>query len=354
MEHQIKSSPEDYTTKEKKDRSLLYMGIILGIIILVMGYLTLYVDDAGNLFSFKKETVSLVNDKSESLQENASMSESEIRASLVKFIQAFYYDQSRGYFDPPSYFASITETYYNFHNLTYQRLRNIHSKRISEMRNLSQNWIVSSLKFEHDGPNLVATYWVKMSYFKPAWRKQESADIKHEMVINSEGKIVSLKELETKNFSSFTVEPEIDTLQGEDTNWGETNASAAAVPASTESAPTANAEALYEGKLYDLGSVETAPEFPGGQKALAKYLGFNLKYPAAARENNTQGKVYISFVIEKNGQLTDFKIIKGIGNGCDTEALRVLKNSVAWKPGMVEGKPVRTAFTQPIIFQIAN
>jgi TonB family protein len=114
------------------------------------------------------------------------------------------------------------------------------------------------------------------------------------------------------------------------------------------------AKAMYEGKLFDLGSVEVAPEFPGGQKAFGKFLGSNIRYPESARENNIQGKVYIGFVVEKNGELSDLKIIKGIGGGCDEEALRVLKNSPNWKPGMSEGKPVRTSYTFPVTFQIAN
>ncbi|WP_051189447.1 energy transducer TonB [Daejeonella oryzae] len=355
MEHQINPSPEDYSDKSiKKDRSLLYMGSILAVIILVMGYLTFFVDDVSKLFSSKEETVNLVDDKSDILDENAAMSDAEVRRSLVKFIEAFYFDQRRGYFDPPSYFASITQTYYNFHNLTYQRLRDIHNKRLKEMRNLDQNWIVSSLDFKREGSKLVATYWLKVSYFKPAWNKQESADIKHEMIIEEDGKISSLRELEVKNFNSYEVAPIIDTLGGEDTSWQDPQGNIDE-PVQNSEAPSTESEATkYEGRLYDLGSVETSPEYPGGNKALGKFLGLNLKYPQAARENNTQGKVYVGFVVEKSGQLSDLKIIKGIGYGCDEEALRVLKNSIAWTPGMIGGKPVRTSYTLPITFQVAN
>ena len=352
MEHPIKPATEDYPENSpRKDRSLLYMGLILGVIIAVMGYLTFFVDDLNNLFKSTKEPISLVEDKTDVLNENSGMSDTEVRTSLIKFIEAFYFDQSRGYFDPPSYFADITQTYYNFHNLTFQRLRDVYNKRRNEMQNLDQNWIVSSLNFNRDSSNLVATYWLKVNYFKPAWNKQESADVKQEMIINEDGKILSLRELEIKNFSSVTVIPELDTMGGQDTNWNttETNADNQNQPSAE-----ANSEAIYEGKLYDLGSVETAPEFPGGQNALAKYVGSNLKYPASARDKNVQGKVYIGFIIEKNGLLSDLKIIKGIGSGCDEEALRVLKNSIAWKPGVISGKAVRTAYTQPITFQLAN
>ena len=350
MENSLNPQPEEMDAHEpvKKDRSLLYMGITLGFIILVMGYLTFFVEDLSTLFSGKEEIATVVDDKSDLLDKNADMNDEEVKRSLIKFIEAFYYDQRKGYFDPPSYFAGITQTYYNYHNLTYKRLLEIHNLRSREMRNLNQNWIVSSLKYDRDGENLVVTYWNSVSYFKKDWGKQESADIKNEMIINPEGKIISLKELEVKNFSSYTVVTEADTLLGEDTDY----IGPGSEP-STE-ASTVNSEAMYEGKLFDLGSVEVAPEFPGGQKAFGMFLGSNIRYPESARENKVEGKVYIGFVVEKNGELSDLKIIKGIGGGCDEEALRVLKNSPNWKPGMADGKPVRTSYTFPVTFQIAN
>ena len=349
MENSFTPKPDDINETEpvKRDRSLLYMGLILGFVILIMGYLTFFVNDLGSLFSPKEQPVTVVDDESDLLDKNADMDDAQVKRSLIKFIEAFYYDQRKGYFDPPSYFASITETYYNYHNLTYQRLREIHDLRLREMQNLEQNWIVSSLDYERAGENLVVTYWNKVSYFKPDWGKQESANVKNEMVINPEGKIVSLKELEMKNFSSYTVVPT------EDTTWEDTGYDG---PGAEQGAGTGtvNSAAMYEGKLYDLGSVEVAPEFPGGQKAFAKFLGSNIRYPVAARESNIQGKVYIGFVVEKTGELSDLKIVKGIGGGCDEEALRVLKTSPAWKPGMAEGKPVRTSYIFPVTFQIAN
>lgn len=331
----------------KRDRSLLYMGITLGVVVLIMGYLTFFVEDLSTLFSGKAEVSAVIDDKSDLLDKNAEMNDEQVKRSLIKFIEAFYYDQRKGYFDPPSYFASITDTYYNYHNLTYQRLQEVHNLRSREMLNLSQRWIVSSLDYQRQGENLVVTFWNSVSYFKKDWGKQESADVKNEMIINPDGKIISLKELQIKNFSSYTVVTEPDTSGGEETGY-EGPGAELSVPVTT-----ANAEA-GDAKLYDLGSVEVAPEFPGGQKAFGKFLGTNIHYPQAARENNIEGKVYIGFVVEKSGELSDLKIIKGIGSGCDEEALRVLKGSPIWKPGMKEGKPVRTSYTFPVTFQIAN
>ncbi len=97
---------------------------------------------------------------------------------------------------------------------------------------------------------------------------------------------------------------------------------------------------------------EVLPEFPGGMAGWAKHLGKNLQYPVIARELNISGKVFIQFVIEKDGSLTDAKVIKGVGGGCDEEALRVVKLSPAWKPGIQNGRPVRVSYVVPITFKV--
>ncbi|MEJ7692119.1 energy transducer TonB [Daejeonella sp.] len=355
MKKPVDSQQESIEGDIKKDKSLLYMGIGLGVIILVMGYLTLFVDNLNGLFSKKQEVVTVIDDdNSDALNENASMTDTEVRTSLIKFIEAFYTDQRRGYFDPPSYFSPITQTYFNYHNLTYKRLKDLYYKRSSEMKNLNLQWIVSSLDYDRSGADLIATYWARVNYVKSSVNKEETADVKYEMVINEEGKISSLREVEIKNLVSFDLGLQ-DSVVGEETGWEPEPVDAAEkplTPATSTPAETVTPDSRYEGKLYDLGSVETAPEFQGGSRGLGKFLGSAIRYPAKARESKTQGKVYIGFVVEKNGSLTDFKIIKGIGNGCDEEAIRVLKLSPAWKPGMAEGKPVRTSYVQPITYQI--
>lgn len=335
------------------DRSLLYMGIGLGFIILIMGYLTLFVDDASSVFSGKEEikAVTLV-DSSDVLNENSAMDDEEVRMSLIKFIEVFYMDQKKGYFDPPSYFPSITRTYYNYHNLTHQRIKDIHWKRMADRKNFELNWIVSTLDFDRSGNELIASYWTTVSYFQPSRNLEVTADIQYEMTINEEGKISSLRELEIKNLVESARYSSIDTSRSVETAHSpEVNSSEKEIPSPSSSEPV-NEGSRYEGKLYDLGNVELAPEYQGGQKALGKFLGSRLRYPALARQNKIQGKVYIGFVVEKNGSLSDFKVIRGIGGGCDEEAIRVLKLSPLWKPGYANGKPVRTSYTLPITFQL--
>jgi protein TonB len=101
-------------------------------------------------------------------------------------------------------------------------------------------------------------------------------------------------------------------------------------------------------------AVEKEPNFPGGEAAFANYLGKNIHYPAIAKENNVQGKVFLSFVVERDGSLTDIRVVRGIGSGCDDEAVRVLKASPKWRPGIQNGRPVRVAYTIPISFTLQS
>ncbi|NPA36411.1 MAG: energy transducer TonB [Chlorobi bacterium] len=96
--------------------------------------------------------------------------------------------------------------------------------------------------------------------------------------------------------------------------------------------------------------VEEMPEFPGGETALHQYIAKSIKYPVIAQENGIQGRVYVSFVINAKGEVTDIKIARGVDPALDKEAIRVIKNMPKWKPGKQRGKPVKVSFTVPINF----
>lgn len=98
--------------------------------------------------------------------------------------------------------------------------------------------------------------------------------------------------------------------------------------------------------------VEEDPEFPGGLEALNKYLAENIKYPQLAKENNITGKVYVTFVVEKNGTVANVKVLRDIGGGCGAEAVRVVKAMPKWKPGKQRGQAVRTQFNVPVGFYL--
>lgn len=114
----------------------------------------------------------------------------------------------------------------------------------------------------------------------------------------------------------------------------------------------------YDGEYGDEDSgesdifivAEDMPEFPG--KDLQGWLKKNVKYPMIAQENNISGKVFVKFVIEKDGSITDVQILRSVEASLDKEAVRVVKAMPKWKPGKQRGKPVRVSYTIPINFQL--
>jgi protein TonB len=100
--------------------------------------------------------------------------------------------------------------------------------------------------------------------------------------------------------------------------------------------------------------LEVQPKYPGGTEKFLKYLGDNIKYPAADRENNLQGRVVLQFVVERDGTLTDVKAIRGPSQAMMDEAARVARRSTKWAPGIQNGRPVRAQFTVPINFTLGE
>jgi len=105
-----------------------------------------------------------------------------------------------------------------------------------------------------------------------------------------------------------------------------------------------------KGTVYT--SVEKVPEFPGGVEAFGQFLGRSIKYPKADREKGIQGRVIVTFVVEKDGSLSGLKVLKGVSKTIDAEAVRVLKLSPKWKPGIESHKKVRVQYTVPISFTL--
>jgi len=97
-------------------------------------------------------------------------------------------------------------------------------------------------------------------------------------------------------------------------------------------------------------AVEEVPEFPGGAKAMYQYLASQIRFPKEAIENNVSGRVFLQFVVRKDGSIGDVEIIKGIGYGCDAEAVRVVRSMPNWKPGKEKGVPVNVKYTLPVAF----
>ena len=110
---------------------------------------------------------------------------------------------------------------------------------------------------------------------------------------------------------------------------------------------------IDEGEELEIHTfVEEWPSFPGGDTARIIYLNENLKYPKTAKETGIQGAVYVTFVVERDGSITNVKILRGIGGGCDEEALRVINAMPKWNPGRQNGREVRVQFNMPITFKL--
>ncbi len=133
-----------------------------------------------------------------------------------------------------------------------------------------------------------------------------------------------------------------DELQIEDTEADAKTAITAVMQVSTVKEEEEDAPVFF--------IVEEMPEFPGGALALRNFIAQSVKYPVIAQENGIQGKVFVNFVVAKDGTITNAKIFRGVDPSLDKEALRVVNSLPKWKPGKQGGKPVRVSYTVPINF----
>jgi protein TonB len=109
-------------------------------------------------------------------------------------------------------------------------------------------------------------------------------------------------------------------------------------------------EGLEQSDVFTI--VEEMPEFIGGETAMNDFMHKNLKYPEEAKNKNIQGKVWIGFIVDKEGNIYNVEVLRGIGGGCDEEAVRVISKMPKWKPGKQSGKPVAVKFRFPINFTL--
>ena len=109
-------------------------------------------------------------------------------------------------------------------------------------------------------------------------------------------------------------------------------------------------EEVVEQEIFKI--VEEMPSYPGGEQKLMEYVAKNIKYPQIARETGIQGRVFVGFVVEPDGSISNVKLLRGIGGGCDEEAMRVIKSLPKWKPGKQRGKAVRVSYQIPVFFKL--
>lgn len=113
-----------------------------------------------------------------------------------------------------------------------------------------------------------------------------------------------------------------------------------------------NIESVQLAQSEVFKSVEEMPEFYAGTAKMMEYIQKNIEYPIEARESDIQGRVFVNFIVETDGSLSNVNVMRGIGGGCDEEAVRVVESMPKWKPGKQDGSAVRVSFTIPIIFKL--
>jgi protein TonB len=109
-------------------------------------------------------------------------------------------------------------------------------------------------------------------------------------------------------------------------------------------------EDVVEQEIFQI--VEEMPAYPGGDQKLMEFIAKGIKYPQIARETGIQGRVFVGFVVEPDGSVSNVKVLRGIGGGCDEEAMRVVKSMPKWKPGKQRGKAVRVSYMLPVNFKL--
>ena len=121
-----------------------------------------------------------------------------------------------------------------------------------------------------------------------------------------------------------------------------------------EPSPVAVTIRKEENTIYKPEEIEVQPEFPGGSAKLLSFISKNFEYSEDMKENELKGKVIVSFIIERNGNLTNLKVIRSIGYGTDNEAMRVVTKMPKWLPGEQNGKKVRCSYLIPITIDAAK
>lgn len=106
--------------------------------------------------------------------------------------------------------------------------------------------------------------------------------------------------------------------------------------------------------IYDMRGIPVAPVFKGGSEGLGKWIEEHIQYPAAAAKSKIEGRVIVEFIIDKNGAVTAPKVLRGINDALNNEALRVIKSLPRWTPGYAHGKPAKTRYTYPVTFKLAK
>ena len=183
---------------------------------------------------------------------------------------------------------------------------------------------------------------------QPAATNQATSETNQ--IIKSEGENIEMIKVGKKDPSAIdqNIEGDIEMEEIEMTSMGDANDEI--IDLSEEDFPQEEEPTPPEDRIYTV--VEQQPEFPGGEAAMMAYIKKNLKYPASASENGIQGRVTLSFVVEKDGSISNIEILRSPAEELSQEAIRLVKSVPIWKPGVLKGKKVRVKYVLPITFRL--
>jgi protein TonB len=151
-----------------------------------------------------------------------------------------------------------------------------------------------------------------------------------------------------------TLEEIKESAIGQEAQSGTTNTSQVANTGVVQAGNGTSEVPVADNAIRETVSLDRYPEFEGGMQAWAKYIQRNLRYPLQAQEDGIQGKVFISFVIEKDGSISNVTVLRGVASSLDQEAARVIQKSPKWKPGIQNKQSVRVRYNMPISFSLAQ
>lgn len=160
----------------------------------------------------------------------------------------------------------------------------------------------------------------------------------------------SYGQIKKKKIISKKVVPTVST-QGEKVTVIDrsTNSESEIIAYPSGDAPSFEQEQKDDNNIYNTAGIEVQPEFPGGRELLFAFISKNFHYSDEMKENDINGKTFASFIVEKDGSISDIKVVRGIGFGTENEIIRVLKSMPKWNPGIQNGKKVRCSFMIPIM-----
>ena len=239
---------------------------------------------------------------------------------------------------------------YDIKNAKVLELTDVLTSSAIKKYELPQKPVDVSIKLKDD--SLIFTNYEKKPYntvgIKVSTNKEDLTSGFNNLLSECETQARNVKRSQTLAYEYNLLKSEIDAWQAEIERMRNNNQNM--VDGEVLMAKEVIAKGVEEEKVFDV--VEQMPEFPGGPQALFTWLSQNIKYPAIAEENGVEGRVLVTFVVERDGSIVDVRVVKSVDPSLDEEAVRVVKSMPRWIPGKQKGETVRVKYTTPVAFRL--